>query len=449
MGASDLRLIGANERATAHDVDSADDEPVDAVRAGEDESGERVDGAAELEPIGRPDREVGLLAGLECADVVPPEHGRAAPRPEPKRLARGHRLPAAAPAGHEERLLDLHEQVAPLVRRGAVHAQPDANAGIDERSYRRDAGTQAQVRGRAVRDARTRFREASDLAVGEVDAMRAPHVVGEPAETFEVLHRRAAVQLSAVRLLLDRLGEVRVEREPEAPRERGRLLHQPSGDRERRARCDGDLHARARPRLVERRVESLRLGQHRVELLDELVGRQAAVRRPEIHRPARGNDADSELARRLDLCFEDPVATAWEDVMVIEDGCAARERELREARPRGGVLGVGVDSRPDGIQLPQPGEEVGLLRSRAREGLVEVVVRVDKPGRDDGAAEVDALVRRIGQAPWFLATADSLDGALGDEHPAGLVLRRSVVHRDDPAVRVERPHARGRYRPPS
>ena len=55
-----------------------------------------------------------------------------------------------------------------------------------------------------------------------------------------------------------------------------------------------------------------------------------------------------------------------EHVVVVEDGRAARERELGEAGARGGVLGLGVDPRPDGIQLAQPREEVGLLRPGAR-----------------------------------------------------------------------------------
>ena len=121
-------------------------------------------------------------------------------------------------------------------------------------------------------------REASDLGRGQVDAVRAPDVVREPAEPVEVLDGRAAVELAAVLLLLDRLGQMRVEREAEAPRERGGLLHQPSRDGERRARRDGDLHARAGAGLVELRVESLGVGDDRVELLDEVVGRKAAVR---------------------------------------------------------------------------------------------------------------------------------------------------------------------------
>ena len=364
------------------------------------------------------------------------EHLRAAPRAEPERLACRHRLAAAAAAGDEERLLDLTEEVAPLVRGRAVDAQADARAGVEQGPHRGDAGAEAQVRRRAVGDARPGLREARHLPVGEVHAVRAPDVVREPAEPFEVLHGRAPVELPAVRLLLHGLGEVRVEHQAEPPRERRGLLHQPSRDRERRARRDRELHPRSGAALVEGAVEPLGLGEHRVELLDELVGRQAAVGGAEVHRAARRDESHAELARRLDLRLEDAGPAAREDVMVVEDGRAAGERQLGEPRARGGVLRLRVDPRPHGVQLAEPGEEVGLLRPRAGKGLVEVVMGVDEPRRHDGAADVDSsLVRRL------LARPDRLDGRALDEHPAVGVLGAGVVHRDDPAVRVERRHA--------
>ena len=166
----------------------------------------------------------------------------------------------------------------------------------------------------------------------EVDAVGAPDVVGEPAEPVEVLDRAAAVELEAVRLLLEGLGEVGVQRQAEPAGERRRLLHQPARDRERRARRDGELHPRARARLVQQRGEPLGLGEHGVEVLDELVGREAAVGDAEIHRAARGDDPHADLARRLHLGLDQALAAAREDVVVVEDGRAAGERELGEAR---------------------------------------------------------------------------------------------------------------------
>ena len=224
-------------------------------------------------------------------------------------------------------------------------------------------------------------------ALGEVDAVGAPDVVGEPAEPVEVLDRPAAVELEAVRLLLERLREVGVQRQPEPARERGRLLHQAAGDRERRARRDRQLDARARAGLVQQRRRGAR-------------SRRARRRAPRRARP--GGRPPSETPRSIEpreATIRTPISRAActsasirpsrpsrEDVVVVEHRRAARERELGEAGARGGVLRLGVDPRPDRVELAQPGEEVGLLRPGARERLVEVVVRVDEARRDDGAA---------------------------------------------------------------
>ena len=54
---------------------------------------------------------------------------------------------------HEQRLAQLAAQLARLVGRRAVDAEPDRRAGGGERGHRRDAGAEPRVRGRAVRDA--------------------------------------------------------------------------------------------------------------------------------------------------------------------------------------------------------------------------------------------------------------------------------------------------------
>ena len=117
-----------------------------------------------------------------------------------------------------------------------------------------------------------------------------------------------------------------------------------------RAGSDGDLDARARPGLVERR-EPLRVGEDRVERLDHRVRWQAAVGHPEIHRAARGDEADAELSRRLELRLDQARLTVREDVVVVEDRGAAGQRKLGEAGAGGRVLGLGVDARPRRIEL--------------------------------------------------------------------------------------------------
>ena len=278
--------------------------------------------------------------------------------------------------------------------------------------------------------------EPRDVALREVDAVGAPDVVGQPAQPVEVLHGTTAVQLEAVRILFDCLRQVRVQGQAEAAGERSRFLHQATGDREGGARRHRQLDTRARAGLVEEVGKPFGLGEHGIELLDQFVRRKTPVRDPEIHGATRGDDSHPDLARRLHLGLDQAVAAAREDVVVIEDGRAAGERELREACACGGVLGLGIDPRPDRVELAQPGEEVGFLGPGAGEGLVEVVVSVDEAGCDDRTVQVDAGCR-LG----LDTGADPGDRGAVYEEPAALVLGAGVVHRDDDAVRVERRHA--------
>ena len=186
-------------------------------------------------------------------------------------------------------------------------------------------------------------------------------------------------------------------------------------------------------RLVQLADEALGVREHGVEVLDELVGREPAVRDAEVHRAARGDDPHAELAGRLHLRLDEAGPAVREHVVVVEDRRAAGERELGEPRARRGVLGLGVDARPDRVELAQPREEVGLLRAGAREGLVEVMVRVDEARRDDRAAEVDSLVRlRLGPARRPPSTRPSSTST----QPRAMLGAR-VVARDDPATGEE------------
>ena len=119
--------------------------------------------------------------------------------------------------------------------------------------------------------------------------------------------------------------------------------------------------------------EPLGVGEHGVDVLDELVWRQAAVGDAEIHRPAGGNEAAAELTSRLHLRLDETRPAAREDVVVVEDGRAAGEHQLGDpARRR--VLRLGVDPRPGRVELDEPLEQRRLLCPRARQRLVEVVM---------------------------------------------------------------------------
>jgi len=275
MLARDRVFVGPDEPAVTHDFVAADVEPIDAMRRREDQSCELISGAGELEDVRTPDRDVGSPSCLERADVVPPQDLGATARRQPKRLADGHCSWPAAPSRDEQRLLDFEEEVAALVRGGAVNTEPDAGSGIEQVSDRRDSGSEPQVRGRAVGDPCARVGEAPHLLLGEMDAVRAPDVLRKPPELLEVFDRRAAVELAAVRLLLGRLGEVRVQRNAEAAGKLRRLAHQLLRDRERRARSDSDVETVP--------GQALSLLEDRVEVLDERIRRQSAFRLAEVH----------------------------------------------------------------------------------------------------------------------------------------------------------------------
>ena len=60
---------------------------------------------------------------------------------------------------------------------------------------------------------------------------------------------------------------------------------------------------------------------------------------------------------------------------------------------------MGREASPDRVERLEPVEEVGILRGRdgAREGLVEVVMRVDEAGEEDMSFEVEDFVCVAGQ----------------------------------------------------
>ena len=190
------------------------------------------------------------------------------------------------------------------------------------------------------------------------------------------------------------------------------------------------------PGYVQLPRQALGVRKHRIEVFDQLVRREAAVRRPQVHRAAGRDQAEPELLRRLHLRLDQSRAPAREHVVVVEDGRASGRGELGQPGARGGVLGLCVDSRPERIEGPQPGEQVGLGRMGTRERLVEVVMRVDETGRDESAAQIDTRVRVRN-----LTVSDPRDELVLDEQPTVRDLSRGVVHRDDVRACIERLHA--------
>src|SRR5882762_9298247 len=136
----DLMLVGPDDVSVADDLLAADVQAIDSVRPREDEPGDEILGSAELEPVSAPDREVGSLSRRELADVVAAEHRRAASRAKSQRLAGSQCFRPAARTRDEQRLLDLEEEVAPLVGGRAVDAEADARAGVEKVADASDPG---------------------------------------------------------------------------------------------------------------------------------------------------------------------------------------------------------------------------------------------------------------------------------------------------------------------
>ena len=93
----------------------------------------------------------------------------------------------------------------------------------------------------------------------------------------------------------------------------------------------------------------------------------------------------------------------------------------------------GVQARPDRIKRLEPVEEIGILRGRdgARQGLVEVMVRVDQPRQDDVTLEVEHFVGGCGK---LAHRPDFLDEAAANKKTTTGNLPLMVIHGDDVGV---------------
>ena len=153
--------------------------------------------------------------------------------------------------------------------------------------------------------------------------------------------------------------------------------------------------------------------ENRVDVLHDVIGRQAALGLAEIHRAAGGVKADPDGTGRLDLGRQEVAASGpgrpaasrasrWIDIVVIHRGRAARQRQPAEPGGCGRVHGLGIDPRPHRVELHQPFEERVVRCTPPGEPLIEMVMGVDQPGRGQAAAAVDdvrPVVRRGGAGP--------------------------------------------------
>ena len=234
------------------------------------------EGVGEVREIAAgPHHQVGPVAGFEHADIVPPEATSAALRREAERIRRHEHIGAARTlSSGVERLPELGLQSPGLVGRRPVHAEPYGHPSGLEVDHAAHPGAEPRVAGRAVRHPGPGGPEPSHLGVVEVDPVRHPHVAVDPPEVVEQIHGTPAESLEHVAFLIDRLGQVGVEPEAVAAGERRRLAHELGRDAERAARRDRHDDALA---VVVPRDHRFGRGQDRVDVLDDVVGRETAA----------------------------------------------------------------------------------------------------------------------------------------------------------------------------
>ena len=313
-----------------------------------------------------------------------PRQLRAVDRPERERLAGGHRGRAAAQAREEQRLAHLGAELAGLVGGGAVDAEPDRRAGLQQRR------SPARCPRRAARSSSgsARRRCRSRRACGPRSASRWTQCASQTSSpsqpsVVEVLDRAHAEPLAG------RTPPRRASRPGAcAAARRGGGRARPTsaissrGDRERRARR-------------RRAIRSIDAGRRVVEAVDRRLGWRPGWRRgPRRPRPAAGRRASAPRSieprqgwkrrpssRAASISSAEQVAgAAREEVVVVGAGRAARARERGQARPRGRVATISASMpRPHRVERRSASSNsVASLGQPARGPLVEVVVAVDE-----------------------------------------------------------------------
>jgi hypothetical protein len=326
---------------------------------------------------------------------------------------------------------------------GAVDAEADGDAGVEHRGDVGEAGAQAGVRRRAVRDAGAGVAEPPLRVCGEVHGVGEPHVGVEPAGLVHVLDRVAAVDALAVVGLVQGLAQVRVEADALVAGECRGLAQQLGRDGERRAGGDGDPQHRAGGGVVVA-VDRVHCGDERgVDVLDDVVGRQASLGDAAVHRPAGEVQAQADPGGGLDLDVDEVGGLARRvDVVVVGGGGAAGQGQPREPGGVGGGDVLGPDARPHRVEVDEPFEERVVGRATACGPLVEVVVGVHEAGSGEAAGAVDAADLLPGSGPVALRAClsrgrtgpDCGDQAVLDDDVAALMLGARAVNGRHPCV---------------
>ena len=355
--------------------------------------------AAKAQIVELEQRQIRLLAGQQLTEIAAPEQpGRASGRPL-QHLARSNALGAVAQPLQIERLTGLLHQVRGIVGGRAIHPEPHRRTGRLQIQGRADAGGEPHIGDRTVAHPGARRPQPRNLVRIEVDAVRQPGAIAKPAHLLQIIDGTQAKARKAERLLIQRLRQMGVQPHIELGRESGALHHDLLGHREGGAWGQRNLDLRPGAALVvlahqpQAVIEDLLLPLHRV------ARRQAPLIFAKAHGATGQHGAHPQLTHRRHLNIDGLLHPAREEVVVIRGHGAAREQQLRHRHLARQRQRIRRQSGPHRIEGLEPGEE-RLIDHRppgAGQGLVEVVVGIDKARQHHMVAGIEQLIARPGR----------------------------------------------------
>ena len=152
-----------------------------------------------------------IVALLDLAERRTADAGRRARGRPAQRVAVADLGDAVAGALQQERGAHLLHEIGGIVGRRAVDAEADAHAGGLHVADRTAARRQRLVAAGAVADRRSRQRQPPDFIGVEMDAVREPGPLAEPAAILQIVERTAAVDFLAEAVLVLGFGEMGVQ----------------------------------------------------------------------------------------------------------------------------------------------------------------------------------------------------------------------------------------------
>ena len=312
-----------------------------------------------------------------------------------KRVRHVERGRAVQQAVHQQRLAGFGQHVRTVVRGAAIHSQSHRAAGAAQSQHGGAARSQPHVRAGTMRDPHAGAAQTRDFAAVETDPVRQPGVGIEPANIFQKIQRPLSEAVQAIRLFVASLGQVGMQPNVVTAGQSGGRAHQLRRHGKGRARRQRDPQHGARRGVVILADQPLAIRQDPAFALHHRIGWQSAFTAAHAHASARGMETNADAAGGFDFRIDQPAVAAREQVVVIGGGGAAREQQLGHSRQRRHVHGFFVEARPQGIERPQPIEQLGIGRrgARARQRLEEMMVGVDHARHGHRVAPADGAVR--------------------------------------------------------